>query len=253
MTDYAKSTNFTSKDSLSSGNALKIIKGTEFDVEFNSIATAVATKADSINPALSGTPTAPTATIGTNTSQIATTAFVEAAVVAERTSTTTLTNKSLTSPSLTGTPVAPTASVNTSTTQVATTAFVVAQIADDAPTKIGTNASGTWDIAITGNAATATNATTSSDGFNTSQTWQNPSRTYSVVYQNNTGRTIQVMAATRGTSSIWWQVSSDSITWFDVAYATGGGYYHNTSLVIPNNKYYRIDGAATIDKWVELR
>ena len=82
MTDYVKSTNFTSKDSLSSGNPLKIIKGTEFDIEFNNIAVAVATKADIASPALSGTPTAPTATAGTNTTQLATTAFVIAALQA---------------------------------------------------------------------------------------------------------------------------------------------------------------------------
>jgi hypothetical protein len=52
MTDYTKSTNFTSKDSLSTGNPLKIIKGTEFDTEFNAISTAIATKADSANATL---------------------------------------------------------------------------------------------------------------------------------------------------------------------------------------------------------
>jgi hypothetical protein len=80
MTDYVKSTNFTSKDSLSSGDPLKIVKGTEFDTEFNNIATAVATKADTTNSALTGTPTAPTASSGTNTTQIATTAFVQTAL-----------------------------------------------------------------------------------------------------------------------------------------------------------------------------
>lgn len=80
MTDYTKSTNFTSKDSLSSGNPLKIIKGAEFDTEFNAISTAVATKADLNSPALIGTPTAPTASAGTNTTQLATTAFVQAAM-----------------------------------------------------------------------------------------------------------------------------------------------------------------------------
>lgn len=80
MTDYVKSTNFTSKDSLPSGNALKIIKGTEFDVEFNNIATAVATKADIVDPTFTGVPAAPTASTGTSTSQIATTAFVAAAL-----------------------------------------------------------------------------------------------------------------------------------------------------------------------------
>lgn len=47
MSDYTKSTNFASKDSLASGNPLKIVKGTEIDTEFNNIATAIATKYDS--------------------------------------------------------------------------------------------------------------------------------------------------------------------------------------------------------------
>ena len=46
MTDYVKSTNFASKDSLLSGNPLKLVKGTELDTEFNNIATSVGTKAD---------------------------------------------------------------------------------------------------------------------------------------------------------------------------------------------------------------
>lgn len=78
MTNYTKSTNFASKDSLAIGTALKIVKGTELDTEFNSIATAVATKADNLSPTFTGTPAAPTATVGTNTTQLATTAFVVA-------------------------------------------------------------------------------------------------------------------------------------------------------------------------------
>ena len=80
MTDYTKSTNFASKDSLSTGNALKIVKGTEIDTEFNNISTAGATKANSLSPTFTGTPAAPTAAVGTNTTQIATTAFVSASV-----------------------------------------------------------------------------------------------------------------------------------------------------------------------------
>lgn len=75
MTDYTKSTNFASKDSLLSGNPLKIVKGAEIDTELNNIATAIATKADLSSPALLGTPTAPTASVPTNTTQLATTAF----------------------------------------------------------------------------------------------------------------------------------------------------------------------------------
>lgn len=82
MSNYVKATNFTAKDSLPSGNSGKIIKGTEIDVEFTAIASAISSKADSNSPTLTGTPLAPTASSGTNNTQIATTAFVTAAVTA---------------------------------------------------------------------------------------------------------------------------------------------------------------------------
>ena len=80
MTQYVKSTSFSSKDALSTGNPLKIVKGTEIDTEFTNIAIAVATKADLLNPVFSGAPTAATAALGTSNTQLATTAFVAAAV-----------------------------------------------------------------------------------------------------------------------------------------------------------------------------
>lgn len=82
MTDYVKSTNFASKDSLATGNPLKIVKGTEIDTEFNNIATAVTSKADLNSPTFIGTPAAPTASAGTNTTQVATTAFVHNEIMA---------------------------------------------------------------------------------------------------------------------------------------------------------------------------
>jgi hypothetical protein len=88
MSDYTKSTNFATKDNLSSGNPLKIVKGTEIDTEFNNIQTAIATKADLSSPTFTGTPTLPTGTIattqstGNNTTALATTAFVQAALAA---------------------------------------------------------------------------------------------------------------------------------------------------------------------------
>ena len=57
MSDYTKATNFASKDSLSTGNPLKIVKGTEIDTEFNNIQTAIATKADLASPTFSGSVT----------------------------------------------------------------------------------------------------------------------------------------------------------------------------------------------------
>jgi hypothetical protein len=76
MANYTKATNFTAKDGLPTGNSGKIIKGAEIDTEFTAIASAITSKADLNSPALTGTPTAPTASAGTNTTQLATTAFV---------------------------------------------------------------------------------------------------------------------------------------------------------------------------------
>jgi hypothetical protein len=78
MTDYVKSTNFASKDSLAIGNPLKIVKGTEIDGEFNNIATAVTSKADLTSPALIGTPTAPTPALSAGGTTVATVAAIQA-------------------------------------------------------------------------------------------------------------------------------------------------------------------------------
>ena len=80
MSNYVKATNFTAKDSLPSGNAGKILKGAEIDTELTAVASAISSKADLNSPSLTGTPTAPTAAYGTNTTQLATTAFVQAAI-----------------------------------------------------------------------------------------------------------------------------------------------------------------------------
>jgi len=82
MADYNKSTNFTAKDTLPTGNSGKIVKGAEIDTELTAISNAIASKADINSAGLTGTPTAPTASAGTNTTQLATTAFVTAALSA---------------------------------------------------------------------------------------------------------------------------------------------------------------------------
>jgi len=82
MSNYTKATNFATKDGLGTSDPAKVIKGTEIDNEFNAISSAVASKADTNSPAFTGTPTAATAGAGTNTTQLATTAFVTAALSA---------------------------------------------------------------------------------------------------------------------------------------------------------------------------
>ena len=70
MSNYTKATNFASKDSLLTGNPLKIVKGTEIDNEFNAISTAISTKFDTASLAAPGpigatTPAAINGTTGT--------------------------------------------------------------------------------------------------------------------------------------------------------------------------------------------
>ena len=69
------------------------------------------------SPTFTGIPAAPTAAVDTNTTQLATTAYVVGQGYAK-----------LASPALSGTPTAPTATAGTNTTQVATTAFVQAAL-----------------------------------------------------------------------------------------------------------------------------
>jgi hypothetical protein len=84
MSNYTQSTNFATKDALPSGDPLKIVKGTEINTEFNNISVAIATKADLVSPTFTGTPAAPTASAGNNSTQLATTAYADAAIAAAK-------------------------------------------------------------------------------------------------------------------------------------------------------------------------
>ena len=71
MPDYITSINFTAKDSLPSGDPQKIIRGADFQTEFDAIAVASATKADLTSPTFTGTVTVPNLTVsGTFTATV---------------------------------------------------------------------------------------------------------------------------------------------------------------------------------------
>ena len=77
MADYSKVVAWSGKDALADSDAAKVISGADFNTEFSAIETAVNTKAD-INGDASEAFSATTASAGTNTTQVATTAFVQA-------------------------------------------------------------------------------------------------------------------------------------------------------------------------------
>tara|TARA_R110001606_G_C14870532_1_gene589765 strand:+ start:267 stop:500 length:234 start_codon:yes stop_codon:yes gene_type:complete len=57
MSNYTKITNFAAKDAMVSGNPAKVIKGTEVGAEFDAIAVAVNSKANTASPTFTGTVT----------------------------------------------------------------------------------------------------------------------------------------------------------------------------------------------------
>jgi hypothetical protein len=88
LSNYTQSTNFATKDALTSGDPLKIVKGTEINTEFVNISTAIATKADLASPTFTGSPVLPTGTTGVtqsagnNSTALSTTAYTDAAITA---------------------------------------------------------------------------------------------------------------------------------------------------------------------------
>lgn len=79
------------------------------------LSAAIALKANLASPALTGVPTAPTASPNANSTQLATTAYADAIAALKA---------NLASPTFTGTPAAPTASQGNNSTQLSTTAYV---------------------------------------------------------------------------------------------------------------------------------
>jgi hypothetical protein len=119
------------------------------------VETQLLLKAPLVSPTFTGTAAAPTASVDTNTTQIATTAYVVGQGYL-KSATAASTYAPLVSPTFTGTPAAPTATLGTNTTQVATTAFVQAGLAALVTLPTQTGNAGKF---LTTNATTASWAT----------------------------------------------------------------------------------------------
>jgi len=79
MSNYTIAVPWSGKDALSDSDPAKVISGSDFNTEFTTVQTAVNSKAD-VNGSATESFSATTATAGTDTTQVATTAFVKTAI-----------------------------------------------------------------------------------------------------------------------------------------------------------------------------
>ena len=236
MANYLKATDFAAKDALLSGDPNKIVKGTEINDEFDSLQTAVNSKANLSSPALTGTPTAPTAAVGINTTQVATTAFVTAAI-SNYDTTLTVSTSQLENDAVTTAKIAPTGV--SAGTYGSTSAIPVVTV----------NAEGQVTSATTA-------AITIADPIGVNQTWQAVSRSLGTTYTNSTGRPIQVMVSMRGQGA---GAAIAYVNGLEIARANspdccGVAQYPTVpfSFIVPNGNTYLCTGNG-LSRWVELR
>lgn len=258
MSNYVKATNFTAKDSLPSGNAGKIVKGAELDTEYTAIASAISSKADLNSPALTGTPTAPTASSGTNTTQLATTAFVKTAVDALGTIGTIASqaadNVAITGGSITG--ITDLAVADGGTGRSALTANNV--ILGNGTSGVNFVAPGSNGNVLTSNGTTWQSTTpTVIRGLGISgEVWNDvtSSRSSGSSYTNSRGYPIMVMVNKGGSgasNSLVATVGGVTLPQFN-SDTTNGGTNAVYTFIVPTGATYSVTASAGIGKWCEL-
>ena len=265
--------------SLTLGSALPVTSG----------GTGVTTSTGSTNvvlsasPTLTGTPLAPTAAPGTNTTQIATTAFVQNVAGALGTMSTQNANAvAITGGTVNGTTIGgTTAAVGTfstlNTANAAITGGTITGITDLAVADGGTGAStlsanavllgngtsalqtvapSTSGNVLTSNGTTWTSATSKSIGVG--QTWQDvtASRSNNTVYTNSTGRPIMVNVSAYAPAvanvEVWLYVNGMLVA-RDASFEASGVLGAFVTAIVPDGATYNITNLVGTLTWVELR
>jgi hypothetical protein len=232
-TDIINATNYMA--TLTLGSALPVTSGG------TGVTTSTGTGSTvlSASPTFTGVPLAPTASSGTNTTQIATTAFVAAATGTLGT----MSTQNANAVAITGGTVSGLSSLGVSGTATATT-FSGA----------GTSLTGTAaSLSIGGTAATATNATNILGSASQAYGDYIGSRSINTTYTNSTGKPIWVAVAWTATGSGNYTATVNG----NLAYFTTQDLYPraNVNFIVPIGGTYSVSSSAgqTPSYWYELR
>jgi len=232
-TDIINATNYMA--TLTLGSALPVTSGG------TGVTTSTGTGSTvlSASPTFTGVPLAPTASSGTNTTQIATTAFVAAATGTLGT----MSTQNANNVAITGGTVSGLSSLGVSGTATATT-FSGA----------GTSLTGTAaSLSIGGTAATATNATNILGSASQAYGDYIGSRSINTTYTNSTGKPIWVAVAWTATGNGNYTATVNG----NLAYFTTQDLYPraNVNFIVPIGGTYSVSSSAgqTPSYWYELR
>ena len=256
MSNYTKATNFATKDTLPTGDANKIVKGTEIDNEFNSISGAISSKSDIASPTFTGTPAAPTATAGSNTTQLANTAYVKAEITAlslGNMSTQAKTAVDITGGTIVGITDLAVADGGTGRSTLTANAVLVG----NGTSGINSVSPGTAGNVLKsdGTAWTSAAATTVSGLGLNGEVWNNvtSSRSFNTQYTNSRSYPIAVTARTTCSTSSGIAFIVDGVTISNFSWQFNGcGSFGGGFVIVPPGKTYQLDSGQSVDFWREL-
>ena len=216
----------------------------------------------SVSPAFTGTPTVPTATAGTNTTQAASTAFVTGAITTATGALGTMSTQNANNVNITGgtiTGITDLAVADGGTGSSSLTANSV--MLGNGTSALSGNmvAPGASGRLLVSNGTTWTSATLASSGVRlglgiTGETWTYPSRSFNSTYTNSETYPIAVSATATCavTSEIHAYVNGSLVAWYQWQF-NGCGSYGGTFIIVPPGASYQLTSGQGLYNWAELR
>lgn len=261
---YCDGTNFFSAQSGTPGNLtvngnLAVTGTTNLTGALTGSTAVFAGAISAVSPTFTGVPTAPTAIAGTNTTQIATTAFVQNVAGGLGTmSTQNANNVAITGGTITGATISGITDLAVADGGTGASSFTAnSLVLGNGTSALNGNmvAPGSSGNVLTSNGTTWTSA--ASPAFGVGQSWQNVtgSRSTGVTYTNTTGKPIFVIVQVGAqTNGIYVYINGTFLIrhWYDVNGGAGQVGYSTAEFIVGNGDTYYADNGP-LRQWWEFR